>query len=755
MFRKIENIKNLGTYSNFSWNSQFCDIFKRYNFIYGWNYSGKTTLSRLFHCLEIKKPHPDYPHLQFTIETNNGKLTERNIENNNFSIRVFNEEFVEDNFKWNDANHRVNPVLILGKESIELQKKISEKEKEIKEKKEEEKKIEEEKKRLKNEFDRSLTSKASEIRKILSITNQREFDKISLENKINSFIDNYKEYILNDKDLETKLNTYRNEREYKTIDKIIVHLKLNELTNRINNLLNKKISVQQVIQKLRDNPKLNNWVREGIDLHKNEKQCQFCGNNLPADLFDRLNKHFSKEFNELIDEINLLEKEINEYKNNLQKIELPDEARFYEAFHHNYRIKKEELKKCIESIKEEKVNYLLKKLKEKRNKPFEVIDKVSLGNSEDEIDRVMKEVNNLINQNNQKIQGLSEEKNKIKQKLLNHYSALAIQELDYLNKKIEIENLTKLTNKNKELELITGEIDKFKNEIIRSNIGADKINKYLKTFFSDDQLYLKALNDGTYQIYRNENIAKNLSTGEKNIIALIYFITKLEETSFNINDSIIFIDDPVSSLDTNHTFKVYVFLSEKVLNCRQLFITTHNFDFFNLIKDLVKSDPVGTINRQTKEQKENFYLIKKVCINNQRCSIIENLPVILKKFKSEYNYLFSILKDFKGSEDKSNFELLYLLPNIARRFIEAYLFYKYPDGKKFKDKCNKFFTNCEETIKKSTLKVLDEYSHEENPEHIQKFPDINEVESCVITILTLLKDKDREHYDALCESLIN
>ncbi|ACI20480.1 AAA family ATPase [Thermodesulfovibrio yellowstonii] len=117
MFKKIENIKNLGTYSGFSWNSQFCEVFKRYNFIYGWNYSGKTTLSRLFHCLEIKKTHPDYPHLQFTIETNNGKITERDIENNNLSIRVFNEEFVEDNFKWNDENHRVNPVLILGKES--------------------------------------------------------------------------------------------------------------------------------------------------------------------------------------------------------------------------------------------------------------------------------------------------------------------------------------------------------------------------------------------------------------------------------------------------------------------------------------------------------------------------------------------------------------------------------------------------------------------------------------------------------------
>ncbi|MCX8000888.1 MAG: AAA family ATPase, partial [Leptospiraceae bacterium] len=108
---------------------------------------------------------------------------------------------------------------------------------------------------------------------------------------------------------------------------------------------------------------------------------------------------------------------------------------------------------------------------------------------------------------------------------------------------------------NTDIQNIESEINTIKNQIIQANVGAEKVNKYLKDFFGDDQLQLKPLDEGKYQIYRGNMLAKNLSTGEKNIIALVYFISKLEETNFNLCDAIVFIDDPVSSLDSNHTFR--------------------------------------------------------------------------------------------------------------------------------------------------------------------------------------------------------
>ncbi len=95
--KKILEIKNVGVFSNFSW-SPTCQEFKKYNFFYGWNYSGKTTLSGLFKSLENKKIHSDFPELKFKLRTDKRGLTEKDISRD-FNIRVFNEEFVSENFR--------------------------------------------------------------------------------------------------------------------------------------------------------------------------------------------------------------------------------------------------------------------------------------------------------------------------------------------------------------------------------------------------------------------------------------------------------------------------------------------------------------------------------------------------------------------------------------------------------------------------------------------------------------------------------
>ena len=46
MIKKLKKIKNFGVFSNYTCNSDLRD-FEEKNIIYGWNYSGKTTVSRL------------------------------------------------------------------------------------------------------------------------------------------------------------------------------------------------------------------------------------------------------------------------------------------------------------------------------------------------------------------------------------------------------------------------------------------------------------------------------------------------------------------------------------------------------------------------------------------------------------------------------------------------------------------------------------------------------------------------------------
>lgn len=82
-----------------------------------------------------------------------------------------------------------------------------------------------------------------------------------------------------------------------------------------------------------------------------------------------------------------------------------------------------------------------------------------------------------------------------------------------------------------------------------------------------------------------------------------------------------------------------------------------------------------------------------------------------------------------------------------------YLFMKYPDGKKFDEKAKKYFDNSDETQKNRALKIMDEYSHEENIEHSLRFPDIQELIEAIDFVLGILKQKDKEHFDALEESV--
>ena len=53
MLKSIEKIKGLGVYQSYNKPAGTQD-FGIKNLIYGWNYSGKTTLSRLFAQLEAK-----------------------------------------------------------------------------------------------------------------------------------------------------------------------------------------------------------------------------------------------------------------------------------------------------------------------------------------------------------------------------------------------------------------------------------------------------------------------------------------------------------------------------------------------------------------------------------------------------------------------------------------------------------------------------------------------------------------------------
>lgn len=268
--------------------------------------------------------------------------------------------------------------------------------------------------------------------------------------------------------------------------------------------------------------------------------------------------------------------------------------------------------------------------------------------------------------------------------------------------------------------------------------AAKKINGYLKNIFGREHLKIQPTDKNKFQILRDEEKAENLSEGEKTAIAFAYFLTRLEDRETDISKAIVFIDDPVSSLDSNHLYNTYALIASKLLDiCNQLFISTHNLEFFNLLKEEMK-------NMKGSKEKCGFYFVERITQGNEEISILKNLPITLLKYKSEYHFLFSKIKSFYESPSE-DFESLYQLPNVIRRFLEAFVGFKYSQG--LKDGLE--FLIDDETHRIMVRKFVNNFSHQTGLQRNLVFSDLEECFHVVKIVLDEIQKKDPEHYKAL------
>jgi hypothetical protein len=101
MITKIESIKDFGIFKNFNWatSPNFKD-FNHKNLFYGWNYSGKTTLSRIFSSLRDKNLHESYENGYFKIKTSDGDFDSNNLELFPYDLLIFNSDYIKDNLNF-------------------------------------------------------------------------------------------------------------------------------------------------------------------------------------------------------------------------------------------------------------------------------------------------------------------------------------------------------------------------------------------------------------------------------------------------------------------------------------------------------------------------------------------------------------------------------------------------------------------------------------------------------------------------------
>ncbi|UTF91493.1 AAA family ATPase [Elizabethkingia anophelis] len=782
MITKLKSI-NLAVFQNFNWDTNIRDksnnivIFKQINILYGRNYSGKTTLSRVIRALETGRISEKYENPQFEVSIDTiADATQNNLTEHGKKIRVFNEDFVKENLRFIiNSDENITPFAIIGG-NAEVEDKIQILKNDLGSNEEEnESGFYLELKhassiantalhvfqREQDGLNQQLTTKALNRITGIKYRSERFGDQNYTKAKLLLDIESVLEtsfHPLTDDEVSQKISLL-NERVNADIPAISKpDLDLNFLNTKAKELVTKSISSSNKIEQLLKDAILNRWVKDGRQLHKGKlERCAFCGSEISEERWARLDSHFDEESEKLEKEIDIL---IFEIENSIRSIDkkLPiNKNDFYSKFHSDIDTLILQKQQVTESIKSELSRIILSLQERKEDLLNSKIFVDTVYNIQPLID-CWNRFEDYRNQANDYSNSLGHEQNEAKKTLRLREVSDFVNDIQYTTVKKRIQALKDTSdiecqNKNAIEEKIRKQvalIEDMERQMKDEEKGALKVNHYLNNFFGHDFLTLQAKEETDkkirFEIIRNGKKAHHLSEGECSLIAFCYFMARLEDIETNGSKPIIWIDDPISSLDSNHIFFVYSLINAEIIakqEFEQIFISTHNLDFLKYLKRI-----------KLERNKNEFFIISREGTSSK----IRLMPKYLKDYTTEFNYLFEQIYKCAKENDLSedNYYVFYNFGNNARKFLEALLFYKYPskiDNHTSSKRLLKYFgDNHQATI--LTDRVNNELSHLEEIFDRGTVPiEIPEIKKVAQFILDKIRQNDNDQYEALLESI--
>lgn len=794
MLRKFKKIDNFGIFSAFDWETALQDEsgraanFQHINIIYGRNYSGKTTLSRIIRALETGEISDKFEHPSFSIEfADNFLITQDKLISHNKNIRVFNEDFVRENLRFiTNPDDNIEPFAILGDDNNKIEKEIETLEADLGSKEEGKETGLYAKKVLANtEYAKAFSAHEKAIntleRELKDKATNRE---IGIKYKSERFGDqNYSIQKLNTDIEQVRSSSYQpatdeqlaqhekliSEKALQSIPVFhIPKLNFQELAINAEALISKKICESDKIEELVKDAVVNRWVNEGRTYHKGKRnKCAFCNNTISADRWKELEKHFDEESVQLEKNIDELIDSIETEKNTASATSFIEKTLFYSKFHNQLDELNQKLKDAVGKY-QESLNILIGQLKHRKNDILnQQLFKMPVDSSEDLL-IALRSYEAIRTESNDFTTSLCIEqrtaKNTLRLKEVSDY-LITIRYQDQISSIQELKE--KLDVAEREKNGIDSEVTQKETQIVAKKRelkdeekGAKKVNEYLNNFFGHQFLTLEAKKEDIngeglkhirFEVIRNGKKAYHLSEGECSLLAFCYFLAKLDDINTRNLKPIIWIDDPISSLDGNHIFFVYTLLNTEIVSAgkfEQLFVSTHSLDFLKYLKKLkgLFSDQ----DRKQKDYQKSYFVV----VRKENSSTIELMPKYLKEYVTEFNYLFhQILKcSTIESMDDTNYTTFFNFANNARKFFEIYLYYKYPDQGMTEDTLKLFFGK-ESIPAVLTDRINNEYSHLCGVFERGAIPiEVPEMQTAAKQIITRLKE-DIDQFNALLKSV--
>ncbi|MEG3735148.1 AAA family ATPase [Escherichia coli] len=791
MFSQVD-IGSFGSFTDLSWKNSLKDAgnnvqnFKRLNILYGRNYSGKTTLSRIFRALETGRIPHNYVDPNFTIRGDKGDVTQVGLAGHGYDVRVYNRDFVSDNLNFlvNQTDGEIKTFAIVGEKNKEIEDAITAIQTrlgsveskaglrhELEAKKKERDRTKDNHKTASDALEGKLRSHANNKIKQNRIYGPAVYNIESIKKDI-GLVKKPGFRALTTEEQAAKVNLLKQEALPDINDTVSINLNIESISKEAEELLLRLIEPTLPIQELLNETALQMWVKEGIPLHKDKRDtCAFCRQNLPHDIWQVLGSHFSKESSALESSIDSCLTSITTEIQAIPNFLTLTGDKFYaeeKILFENSKIElSEHLKDYMQDLKA-----LQAALDKRKNAIFQQVLMPVYIHNPTAIQQCVGDINALIVKNNDRTISLENDKSTARESLRLTDVASFIADITYDNEFARIASLksdantanTAFTETEAEIFEQETEVTRLQGQQKDERKGAERVNELLSHFFGHDGIELEAKDNVEntsvkFEVTRDGKSAYNLSEGECSLIAFCYFMAKLEEPESKGKDLIIYIDDPISSLDGNHIFFMFSLIESLIAKpiknldgtnsyrYKQLFISTHNLDFLKYLK-------IISLPNERNHGGCQHLIVER----NGGTSQISLMPSYLRDYITEFNYLFhQIYKCRNQVGANESHEPYYGFGNNLRKFLEAFLFFKFPhhdDKNDAFERIKKFFGEEDSTAIALVNRLNNEFSHLESiPDRGFKPVEIPEISKVANYVLDKIYASDPHQYNSLLKSI--
>lgn len=366
------------------------------------------------------------------------------------------------------------------------------------------------------------------------------------------------------------------------------------------------------------------WMRQGHDLFAHEAggRCPYCGEKLAVDFEQTFIDSFDNRYQ---DNLRLLSEFMARYKKAANDMFVPLQAIPAELYPQidlkPYTDKMAVLKAAIQAN--------IESIKSKVDNPASTVTITAVQPILDELADIISGFNTMIDANNAIVAAGPGKRTECTDAVFG-VLAFMLKDVIAAYRRNDADIQDQLDALDKEIRGYTdtlAEIEKqlktLRGSTVETDTAKDSINQMLRdSGMRGFSLQPKRGVDNVYEVRRPDGtIADNLSEGEKNFIAFLYFYHLVHGSNSADGDTrekIVVIDDPVSSMDSGSLFIVSTLVRQMIEICRnnadnrnpvakgnfikQIFILTHNAYFHREV----------SYSYITKYDYASFYLIRKI-----------------------------------------------------------------------------------------------------------------------------------------------